>query len=521
MKKALFAICLGFAACGFAADFTWTNTPATLSSPGVAASDPQIATASSGDAVAVWLEDGVVVSRSLPYRGVWSDPLDVLSQSGASAPQIVMDLNGNATAIWEEGGEIKSQSKPQGSSWKGNSEVLSGAGASQPALAVDPSGNIVAVWQEGGAIFSATQLFGGAWGTPEKISDVNASFPNVAIGANGQVVAVWQQAVSSVNTIFSAFKTINGTWATPASISTTGVNAVYPSVAVDQNGNALSAWFTYIGSGSNFSRVRVQTASLPFGGAWTSPLYFVWSGERDPAELVLKAMFSANGDGLLFWTNSAYAGTLSIFNTMLPQNSDTWVSLGSCVLQNRLAVDFDVSITGNNGLIAWMQYDENSGELALFSGVRYMGSPNTGWTPPSLVVEEGSSGFPVVSFEQVGNYFYGIAMWLNNNGRNNQIQANTGAQSILFPPTDLQATPQVQNFGVFQENQNLITWEASPSVGIIGYYLYRNGQLIAGLVGNTLQYIDLNQNPGMNSTYTIYAVDSTGGLSAPVSIVGP
>ena len=52
----------------------WPIPPATISTPGVDASNPSIAVDPHGNFVAVWLENGFVISRSDVVKGVWTSP---------------------------------------------------------------------------------------------------------------------------------------------------------------------------------------------------------------------------------------------------------------------------------------------------------------------------------------------------------------------------------------------------------------------------------------------------------------
>ena len=78
----------------------------------------------------------------------WSAPTTI-SNTGASSPMLGIDSSGNVTALWLENGVVSSASLPFGGSWSAEVAVSS-SGSSSPALAVDHSGNAVAIWVRGG-----------------------------------------------------------------------------------------------------------------------------------------------------------------------------------------------------------------------------------------------------------------------------------------------------------------------------------------------------------------------------------
>src|SRR3990172_6469166 len=166
----------------------WPVPPDNISTPGVNASDQQIAIDANGNVVVVWIENGYVKSRSKPISGSWSATIDTLSNFGAEVPQVVLDDNGNAIALWSENGIIKAAGKPLEGSWT-PSDTLSGTGASFPHIVTDSSGNAVAIWEENGFIKSATKLVNGSWpGTADTISNAGASSSQIGVGLDGTVV---------------------------------------------------------------------------------------------------------------------------------------------------------------------------------------------------------------------------------------------------------------------------------------------------------------------------------------------
>ena len=253
--------CLGSAA-------PWPNPPATISTPGQNGSNPQIAVDPNGNCVALWLENGVVMSNWATVGGSWSPTISPVSNAGAESPQLKIDLNGTATALWVENGVVYTAALPLQGSWS-SGKALSGSGASSPSLSIDASGNLVAVWVKGGMIQSSTCLAGGSFSTtPDTLYPSGGSSSQVAIGDNGAVIAVWEVAISGISSVYAATKLLTGSWTTAALVSTIGVNAIYPQVAVDPEGKGSVVWFTYTEEGGQSSNLSIAYVGLPFGGSF-------------------------------------------------------------------------------------------------------------------------------------------------------------------------------------------------------------------------------------------------------------
>lgn len=78
------------------------------------------------------------------------------------------------------------------------------------------------------------------------------------------------------------------------------------------------------------------------------------------------------------------------------------------------------------------------------------------------------------------------------------------------PPTNLVGAQQTNDFGTFYELFNTLQWQPSDSVGIQGYYIYRNNVLIATVSATTTSYQDHNQPQGVATLYGVAAFDEDG-----------
>lgn len=90
----------------------------------------------------------------------------------------------------------------------------------------------------------------------------------------------------------------------------------------------------------------------------------------------------------------------------------------------------------------------------------------------------------------------------------------------LLAPSSISGSQTNSNFGLMYELYNTIEWSGSPSLGVFGYYVYRNGVQIASTSNSTFSYVDHNQPEGVAITYSVAAFDESGypGFSAIVTV---
>lgn len=131
---------------------TWEPTE-TISTATPFVSWPSLAVAATGDAVAVWAENGVVRATSRPASSqTWQSPTD-LSQTEASYPSLATDRAGNAVAVWAQGDSIQVALRPAASrEWQPPSELAQIGYV--PAVAMSAAGQALAAWSDGEGIES-------------------------------------------------------------------------------------------------------------------------------------------------------------------------------------------------------------------------------------------------------------------------------------------------------------------------------------------------------------------------------
>lgn len=89
---------------------------------------------------------------------------------------------------------------------------------------------------------------------------------------------------------------------------------------------------------------------------------------------------------------------------------------------------------------------------------------------------------------------------------------------FLQSGSDFQGEQKKNNFGFEYELYNQLTWTASSSSQVTGYYIYRDELKIATLDASTLSYQDHNRPTGESFVYALVGFDSDGNVSSPRTI---
>lgn len=287
--------------------------PVAISAPGDNEKST-VALNSNGEAVVVWeRQEGnhyfIQAAYGSAETGVWGEPVD-LSASGQAAgnPQVVVDSYGEATVVWQSYGEgdyyIQSAtgSVARGT-WSEPVDLsIAGQVAANPQVAVNHAGEAVAVWEWGGieltpyTVQGAVRSADGRWGTPVELSAGgvdDADLPSVAVDEQGDAVAVWEVGGhgSSGGTVQSAVWTAaTEVWQSPADLSAPGGNAGSPQVAADPQGAVIVVW---PGGG-------IQGVVGSSGAQWGAPLSISPGGSATAA-------IDEDGDVVAAWNGTTGA----------------------------------------------------------------------------------------------------------------------------------------------------------------------------------------------------------------------
>lgn len=509
-----FRIVFGFLVCSWVIADQWPVAPTTLSTPGIDASSPSVAINTQGTAIALWIENGVVVAKTALFNRPWPSSATILSGVGASNPQVVIDTVGNATASWLENGLVMTASQPFQGTWSA-STILSGNNASLPNMTSDGNDNVAIAWIEGGFVKVVISSTLGIWPTTPITLSTSGSSSNakVSIGDGGTVAVVWEDIGQ---TVYYSSSPLSGSWSTPQQISGLGVLTSQPCVAVDKVGDITVAWFSFNQTGTLYSNVVLQVTQLPQGGNWTLPLSIPPMGIKNPNALLLK-LAAVDNYPTIIWTNSLDDSTFCSQYTVYQNGS--WLSPITFDFADPCAYALDVGIDfRNTGYFVWMASDLVSSSILMYGMLQDVTGIYTPFVPAWTLSEEGNNGYPVVGVCRQGPMPYGIAAWLNNSGDHTNVQALVSAFPFTKPISNLTVTRKNQNLGITQMPYNLLTWSASPSLSPTKYLVFRNGLLIDAVSATFLEYRDLNRGTPESSTYSVYTVGKSGMISAPVTV---
>jgi hypothetical protein len=292
------------------------GAPQTLSAAGYEAREPRVAMNAAGEAVIVWSlgsglsEEAQAVSAA--SGGVFGAAQDLTGfTEAASLPQVALDSHGDAIAVWEgwDGANIRIQetSRPAGGSF-GAPEFLSAAGnnAGTPQITFDSSGNALAVWRFDGSPASTIQSDyrpdGGPFSAAQTVSTPSsapAQAPQAAFDAQGDGIVAWQQSDGSEPRIYTSVRTpgSSGSFDAPGTLDPGGQEAYEPSVAGDGLSGTIVSWKTFNGA-TNSTQAAVRPAGGSFGPASTL-------SATGPQESVPQIGVDAQGNGIAIWSRSS------------------------------------------------------------------------------------------------------------------------------------------------------------------------------------------------------------------------
>lgn len=94
-----------------------------------------------------------------------------------------------------------------------------------------------------------------------------------------------------------------------------------------------------------------------------------------------------------------------------------------------------------------------------------------------------------------------------------------GYPTNLEAPTNLEGKQKKNEFASQYELYNQLMWTPSLSTGVVGYFIYRDGQKIGTVNATTYSYQDHNRKKGASYIYAITAFNLEGSESSPVNIM--
>jgi len=388
---------------------------------------PQISMDAAGNAVAVWFQtDGtrysIWANHYTASTGTWNTATLISSNTAGDAqfPQISMNKAGNAIVVWHQydGSTFSNiwscRYTTATGTWTAPEliEFNDTGHAFIPRIAIDLFGNAIAVWYQADAsnppsIWSNRYSSStGTWGTPTLIETDDAGYatdPVIAMDKSGNAMAVWQQSDGTRYNIWSnRFTASTGTWGTATLLETDNAgNALYPQIAIDAFGNAMTVWFQYDGTRDNIYSNRYIAST----GTWGTPT-LVETDNTGGAEYP-KVAIDISGNAVAVWQQSD--GTrFNIWSNRFTASTGTWGTATLIETDNAGdAVNPRVAVDGaGNVVVVWNQ---NDGTQSRIYSNRYVVSVGTwGTAKPIDTKNLGDAFIPNVVMDSPGN---AVVVW--------------------------------------------------------------------------------------------------------------
>ena len=230
------------------------------------------------------------VTASPAHAATWPQPDQVAGPQPTFSyrydPQTVVLPDGTTVASWADTGgldQIMVAEHPVGGSWSTPVPVAP-ANVWGNRLALGPDGTLAIVYQnivaskiEVGAVVRPA---GGAWSSPETISDTttSASSPQVAVGA-GQVTAIFLQGSgTAAQPVVRMRPLAAGPWTAPQVFADTGVTS--PGVAAGPAGTVVTWVLPSLPPPASYPASTVRSSFLPASGLWETPVSVSASDRR-------------------------------------------------------------------------------------------------------------------------------------------------------------------------------------------------------------------------------------------------
>lgn len=464
------------------------------------------------------------------YDGTWGTPTQ-LSTTGnnSSNPKITVDGSNIVSIVWQEqdtttGDTVINYTQYNGS-WSSTTQLSTGTGSSDPKLVSNNNGDIAVAWiKSGNTEVIVKPISTGVWTSITTFTTANSSTPDIAIGGTVVTITWYANPTGTQDQIMaSRSTTIGGSFSTPVNIlgtSGTGTQNSYPKVAVDPSGNSIIVWFRSILGGSNgiitpISNINtiVLTSIFLFGSInWSTPYNVSTEYKiKNPTDLIIRCKFDFAGNVIILWTSSNYGNNFNI-ESYIRQNTGVAHGPYMIIEDNLTLLDAHVSINQlSNVLIPYMYFDGSNSVIEVIE-TDIAGYPLNQFTSPTrLSIADTNNSRPRGAISLTSSTTNAIVVWEAWDSINmvKVIHSAIGTKPVLGEPGSLSITQSTNNFDVFVQHDNNLTWGSSSDPNTIGYNIYRNDIFIVQLGGiNNTSFVDNNQKKSGTGVTTKYSISS-------------
>ena len=343
--------------------------PATkISTPGVSSTDPEIAIAADGTAVALWSEfNGTTVATRAPGSGSWSTETLLSGGTKQQQQEFAIAPDGAVTVVWsEEAGAdslIYAATRPAGAASFIAPVAVSAAGkaAEAPDVAIAPDGTTMIVWRYYQGVTSTIAAAvhepgSGSWAASGLTPDSdNYDGPQVAFGPDGTATVTWAHDDGTSAVIEAMTRPPGGSFGGLTAL-TSASWADDQQLAVAADGTATIAW-TYWDSDA--AQNQVWAASRPAGGSFAAAEKISRPDEGSTPELAV------NPDGAVaaIWQDTQYR----VQAASRPAGADGFEP--PAAVSPPIASGSDPAVTlapDGTTTVAWAVEDDANGVLTVF-----------------------------------------------------------------------------------------------------------------------------------------------------------
>lgn len=372
---------------------------------------PTVAFDNNGNAFVLWTQsDGNALSvwanRYEPGSGWGTAELIESNAGNADRADIAFDDAGNAIAVWPQHDGTRfnmwANRYVLGSGWQTAEKIETddSGTAHSPKVDFDGSGNALVVWHQTDGvrynIMANRYVSGSGWGTVEIIDSEDlgdALFPTIAVSDTGDAIAVWEQYDGVRYNIWRNHYTSGSGWQTAEKLESDDVTyARYPQIGTDGDGNAIVVW----NQGTDIMASHYQS-----GSGWSTPALI----ETESSTFYYPHIaMNSSGKAVVVWYDSGT--TYSIWANSY--NPDSGWGTAQRIENDGVNLNYDprVAIDEEGNAIAVWQLD-GSGEYSIMSN-RY--TVNGGWgTAETIEAISAECYEPTVAIDSSSGK--GIAVW--------------------------------------------------------------------------------------------------------------
>lgn len=516
----------------------WTS-PVDVSASTLELDQGHVALDANGNAFAVWVQGNgttnvVTVSRFNAVTALWETPV-TLSDNNSYLPQLSVSPDGNAIVIWQHQDSDLEYLKVEyaaynNGSWTTAAKIDSTHPDDEneilPSVSINNVGTALAVWQAGGEPGNVIRAgkYDFATDTWSQIQDLSSVGVNsreramVSSNTQGTAIAVWEIR-DTINNEFriESSKYYSGSWHSVEIVATSStLHQLNPDVAIDNIGNACVTWSEWDPSTYAFSiNVANRTSS------WSLPEVLADSGYIASSDLnkIAVIRLDNSGNAVALWVIfDSLEATASIQSKVFQEGSwsNTAITLSATC---NLSFNPQLTVNGSGDAFAvWTTISDSS--IKNIYASKY-NKENNSWEFPEVISEPGeSSERPEIASNSRGDY---IAIWFKTADFSSGVLQATRTSTLypVLPPESISGYQEIHYYVVDIDRVNIINWEASPSLNIGAYLVFRDNTLIAILPNTAVSFEDHNRLENVSNTYKVYAMDLNGSNSNPVTITLP